>query len=169
MAKHPLTALIPYLRDELAADERAFVAFHLEECAECRALRDSLAEVSADLARWIEQMPAPDPLVYRAQLARKLAARTAQRRSWRLRFAWGSLAAAGACAIGLIFMFRIHSGQAIPSVEQLATETEISDAGIGLLRNYPIVSHLDLLEDYDVIEHLNELPELDNQRRATSA
>ncbi len=169
MAKHPLTELIPYMRDELAPYERARVARHLEECAECRGLGDSLARTSADLARWIEQMPVPNPSVYRTQLAHKLAARIAGRPLWRPRFAWISLAAVSACAIGLILMFSVHSRQVIPSVEQLATQTEISDAGIGLLRNYPIVSHLDLLENYDVIEHLNELPEVDNQRRAAPA
>jgi hypothetical protein len=171
MAKHPVTALIPYLRDELPTDERAFVALHLEECAECRDLRDSLADVSADLARWIEQIPAPDPLVYRAQLARKLASRpVAQLQSrWRPRFAWVSFATAGAAAIALILVFSIHRQPFIPSAEELATENGILDAGIGLLRDYPVVSHLDLLENYDVIEHLNELPEMDNQGRAASA
>jgi Putative zinc-finger len=171
MAKHPVTALIPYMRDELAADERAFVALHLEECAECRDLRDSLADVSADLARWIEQIPAPDPLVYRAQLARKLASRqVAQLHSWwGPRFAWVSFAAAGAAAIALILVLSIHRQPFMPSVEELATENGIFDAGIGLLRDYPVVSHLDLLENYDVIEHLNELPEMDNQGRAGPA
>jgi hypothetical protein len=49
------------------------------------------------------------------------------------------------------------------------TENGIFDAGIGLLRDYPVVSHLDLLENYDVIEHLNELPEMDNQGRVGPA
>ena len=165
MAKHPVTALIPYLRQELAAGERAFVALHLEQCAECRDLKDSLAGVSADLARWIEQIPAPDPSIYRAQLARKLAARqVAQTQSWRSRrFAWISFATAGAAAIALILVLSLHRQPFIPSVEEFATENGIFDAGLGLLRDYPVVSHLDLLENYDVIEHLDELPAMENQ------
>jgi hypothetical protein len=170
MAKHPVTALIPYMRDELASDERAFVALHLEECAECRDLRDSLADVSADLARWIAQIPAPDPLVYRAQLASKLAVhRRAKPQSRRSRFAWVSFATAGAAAIALSLVYSIHRQPFMPSAEDLATENGMLDAGIGLLRDYPVVSHLDLLENYDVIEHLNELPETDNQGHAAPA
>jgi len=71
----------------------------------------------------------------------------------------GSLAAAGASAIALIVMFGTYSQPSVPPVEQLAIENEISDAGIGLLREYPVITHLGLLENYDVIEHLNELPE----------
>jgi putative zinc finger protein len=168
MAKHPVTALIPYLRQELAAGERAFVALHLEQCAECRDLMNSLAEVSADLARLVEQIPAPDPSIYRAQLARKLAARqVAQARSWwGLRFAWISFATVGAAAIALILMLSLHRQPFTPSVEEFATENGIFDAGLGLLRDYPVVSHLDLLENYDVIEHLDELSAMDNKGHA---
>jgi Putative zinc-finger len=170
MPKHPLTALVPYIRDELAPDERLRVALHVEECGECRELTASLAAISADLARWVEQMPAPDPSVYRVELARKLASRqTAKPRFWSPRFAWVSFAALSASAIALILMVSIHRQPSLPSVEQLSTENEISDAGIGLLRDYPVVSHLDLLENYDVIEHLNELPEADTQRGAAPA
>lgn len=170
MAKHPLTALVPYLQGELATAERARVAQHLEGCAECCQLRDSLAGISADLARWIEQLPAPNPLLYHAELARKLALRQAaeSRFGWP-RFAWVSLAALSASAIVLILMFTIQRQSRVPSVEQLATEYEISEAGIGLLRDYPVVSHLELLENYDVIEHLDELPETDNQHHAAPA
>ena len=170
MAKHPLTALAPYLCYELGTDERIRVRRHLEACAQCREFKESLADASADFARWIEQMPTPDLLIYREQLARKLAARQpAERRLWRPRFAWVSLAAAGVSTIALIAMFGTHRQPSVPSVEQLATENQISDAGIGLLRNYPVITHLELLENYDVIEHLNELPEADDQHHATRA
>jgi anti-sigma factor RsiW len=168
MAKHPLPALNPYLRDELAAGERARVASHLARCAECRALSDSLRHVSADLARWIDQMPAPDAFAYRAELARKLATRQpGERCTWRPRLAWVSLLAAGAAAFTLIFMLSISGRPKMPPVEQLATENGLTEASIGLLRAYPIVSHLDLLENYDVIEDLDDLPGADNQKRAT--
>ena len=140
MANHPVTALIPYLREELAAGERALIALHLEQCAECRDLKDSLAEVSADLARWIGQIPAPDPSIYRAQLARKLAVRqVAQTQSWwNGRFAWISFATAGAAAIALILVLSLHRQPFIP-FEEFATENGIFDAGLGLLRDYPVV------------------------------
>jgi predicted anti-sigma-YlaC factor YlaD len=170
MAKHPITALVPFLRDELATGERARVAEHLEGCAECRELRASLAGLSADLSHWIEQMPAPDPVFYRAQLARKLAARQGTERRFRWpRMALVSFAAVSAAAIALLLTLGIHGQPNVPSVEQLATGYEISDAGIGLLRDYPVVEHLDLLENYDVIEHLNEMPEADDQDHASPA
>ena len=170
MAKHPQTALVSYLRDELAAGERAQVARHLEGCAECRELRDSLADIIAELVRWIEEVPTPDPLAYRAELARKLASReAAHRRLWWPRFAWVPLATVSALAIASILMLGIHRQPSVPSVEQLTTEYEMSDAGIGLLRDYPVVTHLDLLENYDVIEHLNELPETDDHHHSTQA
>jgi anti-sigma factor RsiW len=170
MAKHPVTGLVPYLRGELAPAERLRIGNHLAGCGECRQLSDSLARTSANLVRLIEQMPAPDPLVYRAQLARKLAARRSPQAGWwRPRFAWVALAAAGASAIGLLTTLAIGSRPMVPPVDQLATETEMAQAGIGLLRDYPVVSHLDLLENYDVIEHLNELPAADNQNDAARA
>jgi predicted anti-sigma-YlaC factor YlaD len=169
MAKHPTIALIAYLREELPADERVRVMRHLEGCATCRDLKDSLARVTADLARLLDQMPAPDPLIYRAQLALKLAARPAERGWWRPRLTWLSLAAAGAGAIALTLTLNIRNRPSVPSVEQLTDENEISDVGIGLLRDYPVVTHLDLLEDYDVIVHLNELPQADNPQRAAPA
>jgi predicted anti-sigma-YlaC factor YlaD len=167
MVKHPVTALVPYLREELGDGERAYVARHLEGCAECRELSNSLAGISADLARWIERIPAPDPSVYRAQLGRKLASQQEPRQWFRWpRFSRVSMAALGVSAIALLAILSIQRQSRLPSVEQLATGNEISDAGIGLLRNYPVVSNLELLENYDVIEHLNELHDEDVQHHA---
>jgi anti-sigma factor RsiW len=160
MSTHPQSALLPYLRDELDADERTRVADHLQGCAECRQSADSLAALSAELARRMERMPVPEWTAYRAQLHRKLAAReqTAERRWWHPGLAWGSLATAGVAVAALMLVLTIRSGPGTPSVEQLAMENEMASADIGLLRNYPVVEHLELLEDYDVIEHLDELP-----------
>ena len=47
MSTHPQSALLPYLRDELDADERTRVADHLQGCAECRESAESLAALSA--------------------------------------------------------------------------------------------------------------------------
>ena len=160
MSTHPQTALIPYLRDELDADERARVADHLQGCAECRESAESLAALSTELTRRMERMPLPEWTAYRAQLYRKLAAReqTAERRWWHPGLVWASLATAGAAVAALILVLTLHGGPGTPSVDQLAIENEMAGADIGLLRNYPVVEHLELLEDYDVIEHLDELP-----------
>jgi anti-sigma factor RsiW len=159
MSSHPQTALLPYLRDELDADERTRVADHLQGCAECRESAESLAALSAELARQMERMPVPEWTAYRAQLHRKLAAREQTAgRWWHPGLAWGSLATAGVAVAALILVLTIRSGPGTPSVEQLAMENEMASADIGLLRNYPVVEHLELLEDYDVIEHLDELP-----------
>ncbi len=165
MSTHPQTALIPYLRDELNEDERTRVADHLRGCAECRESAESLAALSAELARQMERMPVPEWMSYRAQLYRKLAARgqTAERRWWHPGLAWGSIATAGVAVAALILVLTIRSGPSTPSVDQLAVENEMAGADIGLLRNYPVVEHLELLEDYDVIEHLDELPPVAKQ------
>jgi anti-sigma factor RsiW len=160
MSTHPQTALIPYLRDELNVDERRRVADHLQGCAECRQSAESLSALSAELTRQMERMPVPEWTAYRAQLHRKLAAReqTTERRWWHPGLAWGSLATAVVAVAALILVLSIRSGPGTPSVEQLAMENEMAGADIGLLRNYPVVEHLELLEDYDVIEHLDVLP-----------
>jgi anti-sigma factor RsiW len=159
MSTHPQTALIPYLRDELDADERARVADHLHGCPECREWAESLAALSAELARRMERVPVPEWTAYRAQLHRKLAAReeTAERRWWHPGLVWGSLVTAGVAVAALMLVLTIRGRPGTPSVDQLATENEMAGADIGLLRNYPVVEHLELLEDYDVIEHLDEL------------
>jgi anti-sigma factor RsiW len=160
MSTHPQTALIPYLRDELDADERARVADHLQGCAECRESAESLAALSAELARRMERMPVPEWTAYRAQLYRKLAAReqTTERRWWHPGLVWASLATAGVAVAALMLVLTLRGGPGTPSVDQLAIENEMAGTDIGLLRNYPVVEHLELLEDYDVIEHLDELP-----------
>ncbi len=46
----------------------------------------------------------------------------------------------------------MHAGRSVRDGRCDGRVTEI-----GLLRNYPVVEHLDLLENYDVIERLDEL------------
>jgi len=170
MPTHPLTALMPYLREELETAERVRVARHLAQCRECRDLMYALAAVSADLVRRIEQMPGPHSTAYQTQLSRKLAARLAPvtQRSWPANLKWGLLGAASVAAIVLLLVLGIQR-PSMPSVEDLATDNGIADVGLGLLRDYQVVTHLDLLENYDVIMHLNELPQEDNQPRAAAA
>jgi uncharacterized protein DUF4349/putative zinc finger protein len=58
---HPVEReqLMAYLDGELAANEAARVAAHLEECAECRQLEADLRSVSAQMLSWnVEPVPA---------------------------------------------------------------------------------------------------------------
>ena len=75
ITRHPETALVPYLRGELDGEEQARVARHLEGCASCREAAGSAAAAMHELARRVEDVPAPDLAIYRAGLYRKLKAR----------------------------------------------------------------------------------------------
>jgi anti-sigma factor RsiW len=174
-AIHPETELVPYLRGELSADERARVSAHLEGCADCRATVEASAEILSDLARAVDRVHAPDWAEYRSELSRKL--RGAQARGGRLRrrwwvqlempvLGWPSMAM-GAAAVAVlaiaIVMHRTAPGVPAPGVDQLELQQELSSADVGLLANYRVVENLDLLENYDVIEHLDELGPRDRQ------
>ncbi len=174
--RHPDTALVPYLRGELSGEEGARVARHLEGCAACRAEADAAGAAMRELSRRVEEIPAPEPVSYRAGLYRKLEARRlaagARRQSaGRGTDGWfrprivslsvGALAVAGVAA--LILTARWNERVAPPSLDQLASpdrmaqEAVMSGADIDMLRDYPMVEHLDLLENYDTIAHLDEL------------
>jgi anti-sigma factor RsiW len=164
-ANHPETELIPYLRGELSADERARVAAHLEGCAECRESAEASSALLSSLAKVVDDVREPDWAVYRGELKRKLRAAQSGRRRWwadlRLPIAgWPSMAMAAAAVAILaiaIVMHRGPRGVQAPGVDQLELQQELSSADVGLLANYHVVEHLDLLENYDVIEHLDEL------------
>lgn len=95
-----------YALGDLAADERAAVAAHLEGCAECRAEAASLQSVAqllplADPARFSQPAPEPAP-----ELAERIAARiggerrsAVRRRRWRFGFVLGGASAAIAAAV----------------------------------------------------------------------
>jgi len=110
---HPETELIPYLRGELSADERARVGAHLEGCAQCRASADASSAILTSLARVVDEVRDPDWTAYRAELTRKLRARQAGsatlRGRWRSRradlrlpvFGWPSMAL-GTAAVAVL-------------------------------------------------------------------
>ncbi len=172
ITRHPDTTLVPYLLGELSGEEGARVAHHLEGCASCRETADSATAAMRELARRVEDLPAPDPAIYRAELYRKLnvraerAARRDAEAHWlRPRTVGLSLAALGAAVAALILIFVMRQGARVapPPIDQLATqedtmrEAAMTGADVGLLRDYPMVEHLDLLENYDVIAHLDEV------------
>src|SRR5260370_39155704 len=110
---HPETELIPYLRGELSADERARVGAHLEGCAQCRESAEASSAILANLAQVVDGVRDPDWAIYRAGLTRKLRARqvssASMRGRWRrmredLRlpaFGWPSMAI-GAAAVAVL-------------------------------------------------------------------
>jgi predicted anti-sigma-YlaC factor YlaD len=175
VTRHPETAIVPYLCGELGSEEQTSVARHLEGCASCREAAEEAAAAMRELARRVEDVPALDPAIYRAELYRKLAARCeratrrdVERRGWRqpgiIGLSLGTLGAAAA-ALVLIFVMRHGARLAPPPIDQLATqdgtiqEAAMTGVDVGLLRDYPMVEHLDLLENYDVIAHLDEVSE----------
>ena len=174
-AIHPETELVPYLRGELNADERARVSAHLAQCAQCREAAESSAAILKNLASAVDGIREPDWVAYRSQLMHKL--RASEASSGRVRgrwwadlqmpvFRWPSMAMGAAAVAVLAIAIAMHRGAGgvpAPGVDQLELQQELSSADVGLLANYRVVEHLDLLENYDVIEHLDELGPGDRQ------
>jgi anti-sigma factor RsiW len=155
---HPETALVPYIRGELADSERERVAEHLNGCLQCRESAESFRSLLADIAARLDELPTPEWSAYRAELRRKLAARPEPRLPWwRTGFAWGGLAAAAAAAALAIWLSVPGVRPSAPVEDQLAFAQQADVVDVGLLRNYGVVQRLDLLENYDVIEHLDQL------------
>jgi len=173
--RHPETEIAPYLRGDLSAGERERVAAHIAGCARCRDDADAFAAALKTLACEVAQIAEPDWSAYRAELHRKIAARrdrpqTSRTGWWSPRIAWASMATAGAAVAALVLILTLSPRTRVgaPPVEQLAMADAIGGADIGLLRDYPVVEHLDLLENYDVIEHLDEFTPTDttNEKRS---
>ncbi len=178
-AIHPEIEIVPYLRGELSADERARVRAHLEGCAQCRETADASSAILSSLARAVDEVREPDWADYRGELKRKLGVAQASRGPARWRWwtdlrlpvpGWPSMAM-GAAAVAVlaiaIVMHRGPAGSQAPGVDQLELQEELSSADVGLLANYRVVEHLDLLENYDVIEHLDELGPENRQTNET--
>jgi len=182
---HPETELIPYLRGELSADDRARVGAHLEGCAQCRQSAEASSSILSNLARVVEGVRDPDWAEYRAGLKRKLRASQASSVTMRGRLqrmredlrlpvfgGWPSMAMGAAAVAVLAIAIVMHRGSGTvpaPGVEQLELQQDLSSADVGLLANYHVVEHLDLLENYDVIEHLDELGPGDDRNHETSS
>ena len=148
---HPETELIPYLRGELSADERARVGAHLEGCAQCRQSAEASSAIMSNLAQVVEGVRDPDWAEYRAGLKRKLRARQASSAGvagrWRrmredLRLpvfgGWPSMAIGAAAVAVLAIAIVMHRGSGssqAPAVDQLELQQELSSADVGLLAN----------------------------------
>ena len=168
-SNHPDFELVPYLRGELSADERAKVQRHLEDCADCRAAAASSAAILPQLALAVDAVDTPDWTSYRAELRRKLSERHASGRDLRTRWwrpelrlpvlGWPSMALGAVAVAMLAISIGLHRGARLapPQLDQLAMQDDMNGADVGLLANYRVVEHLDLLENYELIEHLDEL------------
>ena len=87
MTTHPIDRLLPYLRGELAAAERAAMDTHLAACVECRDTVRDFATLAERLARAPEPAPPLHWGAFRAQLRDKLERRqhpAAAGRRWSL-------------------------------------------------------------------------------------
>jgi anti-sigma factor RsiW len=158
---HPETELVPFVRGELNAAERDRVQHHLDGCGQCRESMDTLAATMRRVAARLEELPTPEWSTYRRELRLKLAQRTeARSRWWRPGVVWAALATAGVgiAALILALSMRPSAPGVTPGMDQLALEQPAEPVDVGLLRDYPVVEHLDLLENYDVIEHLDQIP-----------
>jgi anti-sigma factor RsiW len=158
VSAHPSERLLPYLRGELAAAERAGVEAHLQGCGECRT---ALADFAAIASR-LERAPDPAPAIhwgaFRAELRETLARRTAgggRVQGWSLRPLSAALAA-GLAVIVLYLGMPGPNGRA-PMGDQATVENAGLASRLDLIKELDLVQQLDLLEDFDVIGRLDRL------------
>ena len=157
---HPERELIAYLKDELAPAARATIARHLDACGTCRQTADAFRKLLEGLA------DVPAPAVhwpsYRAELRTRLQART-ERRPW----AWWrhplpvAVSAGLATALVVVALLapsaRQEERRVRPAENLNGFEEVVLGTRLDLLRQYPVVEHLDLLENLDVIRQLDGL------------
>jgi anti-sigma factor RsiW len=155
---HPSERLVPYLRNELAAAERAAVEAHVEGCADCRAALADFAALAERLARAPEPAPSIHWGAFRAELREALARRAGapgRPRRWSL----GPLPAALAAGLAAIVLYLAMPGQNLraPGGDQALVEDAMLASRLDLIKELDLVQRLDLLEDFDVIGRLDRL------------
>jgi anti-sigma factor RsiW len=159
MSRHPDTALVPLLRDELTPDEHARVTAHIAVCPACAR---ALEQTRLVLARLGASLPAPPEVhwpSYRAQLRERLQAPGAAREGW---WRWarplplGLSAVAAALLVVIATQTDLRPG--VPANDVAAFDEIVIGDGLPLLPQYPVVERLDLLEDLEIIRQLDTLP-----------
>ena len=157
MTAHPVDRLLPPLRGELAAAERAAVDSHLAGCAECRdAMRDFAA-----LAALISRAPEPAPPMhwgaFRSQLHAKLERRQRPVEVGR-RWSMGALPAALAAGFAAVLLYLgvLGPGGTPPGGDQATLEGQV------LAGRLEVVTQLDLVQDLDLLEDFNDIDGLDS-------
>ena len=154
MDRHPETALVPYAKDELAPDERARVAAHLEACDACgRALADARAVLTALASAAAPSEPHWGR--YRAELRARVEARPRGPRWWQRPLPIA--VSAGLAAALLLFTLR-----PAPSDKPAGNLTQIEETTLGarldMLKHYDVVSRLEMLDEMDAIRQLDVIP-----------
>jgi anti-sigma factor RsiW len=146
---HPESSLVPYLRNELAPEERRHVAAHLDDCLVCRG---ALADARAVLERLASAPapPAPHWGRYRAELRSRLA--RGRPSPWRMRPA--SIAVSAGLAAALLLL-TVRPAPVPPRANVDPVEETIIGARLPLIENYDFVERLDLLENLDIIRDLD--------------
>lgn len=156
MTTHPADRLLPYLRGELAAAERAAIDTHLAACAECRDTVRDFAALTERLARAPEPAPPLHWGAFRAQLRDKLERRqrpAAAGRRWSLWPVPATLAA-GLAAV-LLYLGVLGPGGLTPVGKQATLEGQVLDGRLDVVSQLDLVQNLDLFEDFDDIDRLD--------------
>lgn len=148
---HPRTALIPYLRGELAATEHASVEAHLSGCAACRAERDAFAEILLDLRRSLPETPPVEWARWRAELRARRERRV--RRRWLAPVPLAVVSAAAAA--GLVLAVWLGVERRATPVPPPTPEVVAVEPLLLLERTEPLVAELP--EDIDLIVQLDRL------------
>jgi anti-sigma factor RsiW len=151
---HPDTALVPYVKDELPAGERARVAAHLDRCERCRV---ALADVRAVLGALA---PAPAPIEphwgrYRTELRARLAARARGPRWWQRPM---PIAVSAGVAAALLFFTLRPTPVEKPATNLTQIEETTLGARLDMLEHYDVVTRLDMLDALDEIRQLDVVP-----------
>jgi len=155
-SRHRELALVPYLRGELAAEERADVESHLGACASCRAALDDFRAVIDALRAEPHEPPDIDWRRYRSELRAKRETREAGASAWGLPRLVPVFATAAIAGLALFFTLRgtisrEGAGDELPVFEQTALGSRLD-----LLKHYDVVDNLDLLEDLDLVQDLDD-------------
>jgi anti-sigma factor RsiW len=154
LSTHPETALMPYVRDELAPAERARVAAHLEGCDRCRV---ALADVRAVLGALA---PVPVPAEphwgrYRAELRARLAERSQGPRWWQRPM---PIALSAGLAAALLLFTLLPPPMEKPATNLTQIEETTLGARLDMLKHYDLVTRLDMLDALDEIRQLDVVP-----------
>jgi anti-sigma factor RsiW len=150
---HVETALAPYLRGDLPADERRHVERHLADCESCHAAAEDFRLIRERLATTAPPVAEPHWGRYRAELRARLAGSARRRRAWWLRPVPVAMAATAMAAIVLTFTVAQRGGLN----GDVTSDDAVLATRLDMIDKQPIVERLDLLEDLDVIRDLDRL------------
>jgi anti-sigma factor RsiW len=167
---HPETALLPYLRGELEADERRRVETHLAGCQACHATASDFQVILDRLAATVPPAPEPHWGQYRAELRARLDAparrgwsrgvsseRHGRSRGWSRWLRPIPVAMAAAVTAAVVLTLTVGERGTSPNGDVASLEEAALAAHLDMLDKRAIVERLDLLEDLEVIHDLDRL------------